>query len=94
MKISTSYIRKGKCSQCGECCRQLNDDLWGKNHICDNLKNNLCNINSNKPLECGEFPNSPWDLIYLKVKNKCGFWFEVTTNRLRIGVYMAQSLPS
>lgn len=36
-----------------------------------------CGIYKNRPSPCKEFPSSPWDLIYLKIKDKCSYWFEI-----------------
>jgi len=38
---------------------------------------NACGIYKNRPSACKEFPSSPWDLIYQKVKDKCSYWFEI-----------------
>jgi len=73
------YIRHGKCNQCGACCRALSPGEW-KNGMtgatCNKLVKGKCSIYKDKPEECKEFPNSPGDLIYKRVKDKCGYWFE------------------
>jgi len=77
------YIRKGKCTQCGECCKHLHlasSEDWPQGMtgtVCNQLnKNGTCRLHPDKPPECSEFPNSPGDLIYRKVKDQCGYWFE------------------
>jgi hypothetical protein len=51
------------------------------NSTCSNI-NELnstfdCKIYKNRPTLCKQFPSSPWDLIYQKIKDKCSYWFEI-----------------
>lgn len=51
------------------------------NSTCSNI-NELgrtfdCKIYKNRPSVCEEFPSSPWDMIYRKVKSRCSYWFEI-----------------
>jgi hypothetical protein len=79
------YIRHGKCKpdECNSlCCKVMerSDEIiqLDKNGICTKLKNNMCSLQTkNKPNVCKEWPRSPHDPIFLKVKEKCGFWFEI-----------------
>jgi hypothetical protein len=36
-----------------------------------------CAIYKNRPSVCKDFPASPWDLIYRRVKRVCSYWFEI-----------------
>lgn len=45
---------------------------------------NPCTIYRNRPTVCREFPASPWDLIYRKVKAVCTFWFEIEIEEIEI----------
>lgn len=78
-----------KCK--GACCAALNlcngemendlspgDRLTFTNYRCVHLENTgACRIYHNRPSVCCTFPESPWDLIYQRVKDKCSYWFEI-----------------
>lgn len=61
--------------------RPSEEQITFVNHQCNFLiaftPSNDCSIYRNRPSVCNEFPCSPWDLIYLKVKNVCSYWFEI-----------------
>ena len=75
----------------GACCAALNlcngeieNDLSPENRLtyanyrCDYLENTgACRIYRNRPTFCQTFPESPWDLIYQRIKHKCTYWFEI-----------------
>lgn len=49
-------------------------------HRCDNislLPDARCSVYYDRPFVCREFPVSPWDLIYMRIKNRCTYWFEI-----------------
>jgi len=75
------YIRHGECTACGECCKHLHpDEDWSPGMTgtrCNALQeDNLCSLHPDKPAPCLEWPATPNDLIYQKVKDKCTYWFE------------------
>ena len=41
-----------------------------------------CKIYKNRPTLCKEFPSSPWDRIYQRIKSKCAFWFEIEIKKI------------
>lgn len=45
-----------------------------------------CKIYKNRPTLCREFPSSPWDGIYQRVKGKCTYWFEIQIKKVEIQV--------
>ena len=74
-RILTSILpiaknRKGKCIDCGECCK-----LPNKCYFLKYKKNgkSYCSIYSIRPLNCRKYPRTKYEQI---TKDTCGFWFE------------------
>ena len=62
--------RKGKCINCGECCK-----LPNKCYFLKHKKNNqsYCSIHSIRPLNCRKYPRTKYEHI---TQDTCGFWFK------------------
>ena len=75
------YIRKGKCQpkKCmNACCKNFGEPVAPLKEVdgcCVWLKANKCSRQKNKPKVCLNFPVSPFDGMYERIKDKCGFYF-------------------
>lgn len=86
----------GKCK--AACCRSLNyatGDIDNdrdndrkipcRDYTCPRIgKDFKCSIYDKRPSVCSSFPESPWDLIYMKVQRVCSYWFEIEITKTEL----------
>jgi len=62
--------RRGKCNNCGECCKLPNVCLFLKFKK-DGVS--YCSIHKIRPLTCRKYPRTKDEWL---TEGKCGYWFE------------------